>query len=156
MNVELTISMPGRPYHNVALDEGHEQKINKRLKELTSRPSEYRTVTLANFMAYLDSFLSCMDCLLTKFSSKKKQPDQVLIDYVDAVLKLVKETDIFICENRKLCNVFDAKPKEIDNETREDLLSVQEEGEKRMRTFIRQHVIQPPLEMPKKRIRRKL
>ena len=54
---EWILNKTGRPFHSVALDEGHEQIINKRLKELTTRPSEYRTVTLANFMAYLDKFL---------------------------------------------------------------------------------------------------
>ena len=41
---------------NVALDEVHESVINKRLKMLTTRASEYRTVTLSNFMAYLIKF----------------------------------------------------------------------------------------------------
>ena len=38
---EWTISLTGKPFHNVALDEGHEQVVNKQLKELTTRPSEF-------------------------------------------------------------------------------------------------------------------
>ena len=50
-----TVSVKGRPHdHNFALDEAHETVINLRLKIITSRPSHFRTVELANFMSYLD------------------------------------------------------------------------------------------------------
>ena len=49
-----TVSVKGRPYHNLALDEAHESVINLRLKTITSRPSHFRTVELSNFMSYLD------------------------------------------------------------------------------------------------------
>ena len=51
-------------------------------------------------------------------------------------------------------NIFEQKPRELDSETRHDLLNIRKEGETRMRTFIRQHVIHPPLDAPKKKIRR--
>ena len=54
---EWTISYKGNPYHNLAIDEGHECCINRRLKQITSRPSHFRTVQLADFMAYLDVLL---------------------------------------------------------------------------------------------------
>ena len=58
MHGEWTASIKGRPYHNVALDEAHECVINRRLKQITSRPSHFRTVQLADFMAYMDILLS--------------------------------------------------------------------------------------------------
>ena len=47
-----TVSIKGRPYHNLALDEAHESVINLRLNTMTSRPSHFRTVELSNFMSY--------------------------------------------------------------------------------------------------------
>ena len=55
-----------------------------------------------------------------------------------------------------LHNIFSEKPLELDNEARRDLLSISEEGKTRMRTYIRQYVINPPMEVPKKRLRRKM
>ena len=53
----MKCSVKGEPYHNhLALDKSHECLINKKLKQLTSRPSEHRTETLANFMANLEQF----------------------------------------------------------------------------------------------------
>ena len=51
---EWTISYKGNPYHNLAIDEGHKCCINRRLKQITSHPSHFSTVQLADFMAYLD------------------------------------------------------------------------------------------------------
>ena len=51
----------GRPYHNLALDEAHECSINRKLKQITTRPSYFRMVELANFMAYLDGVVSSLD-----------------------------------------------------------------------------------------------
>ena len=53
MDGEWTVSCKARKYHNFAMDEAHETMINKKTKELTSRPSEHRIVTLAGFMAVL-------------------------------------------------------------------------------------------------------
>ena len=58
---EWTVSIRKVPYHNVALDECHECVINRRLKQITCRPSHFRTVQLADFMAYLDRALCGFD-----------------------------------------------------------------------------------------------
>ena len=55
MSGEWTVSVKGLPFHNQALDEAHETIINRRLKQITTRPSHFRTVNLADFMSYLDS-----------------------------------------------------------------------------------------------------
>ena len=38
----------------MAIDEAHECIINNRVKNITSRPSHFRTVELADFIAYAD------------------------------------------------------------------------------------------------------
>ena len=48
---QWTVSVKGRPYHSLALDEAQECIINRRLKQLTTRPSHFRMVDLADFMA---------------------------------------------------------------------------------------------------------
>ncbi len=55
---EWTCSYLGHAFHNMALDESHECGINKKLKQLTPRPSEHRTVAMANFMSYLEQFIA--------------------------------------------------------------------------------------------------
>ena len=67
---EWTISLKGIPYHNVAIDEAHECVINKRLKQICCRPSNFRTVQLADFMAYLDVVVSDLENHLSKFKSQ--------------------------------------------------------------------------------------
>ena len=61
---QWTVSVKGRPYHNIALDEAHECIINRKLKQITTRPSYFRMVELADFMAYLDSVTSGLDSCL--------------------------------------------------------------------------------------------
>ena len=53
-------------------------------------------------------------------------------------------------------NIFHPKPPVIDSITRHDLLTVCTKGRARMVTHIRQHVLDPPLERPKKQRRNKL
>ena len=67
------VSLKGNLYHNLALDEGHECFINRRLKQITSCPSHFRTEQLADFMAYLDivlrgieNYVKIKSCLLIK------------------------------------------------------------------------------------------
>ena len=55
-NGEWTISVKGRPFHNIALDEAHESIVNRKLKQITSRPSHFRMVKLADFMSYVTGF----------------------------------------------------------------------------------------------------
>ena len=50
---QWTVSLSGPPFHNVALDEVHEMVVSRRLKQMTSRPSCFRTVELAGFIAYM-------------------------------------------------------------------------------------------------------
>ena len=148
---DWTVSITGRKFHNVALDEAHEQIINKRLKDLTSRPSEYRTVSLANFMAYLDKFMHLFQSMLFCVSKRKLKPSASnQLNYVHAILMEVKKREIFTSPTpRPLQNIFKPKSPALDNETKHDLLNIHEEGHNRMFSYIRQHILHPPLETPK-------
>ena len=66
---EWTVSYKGNPYHNLAIDEVHECCINRRLKQNTFRPSYYRTVQLADFMAYLDISLRGVENYISRNKS---------------------------------------------------------------------------------------
>ena len=70
----------GRAFHSVAI--GHEQIINKGLKELTNRHSGYRTVTLANFMPYLDKFLTLFQDKLFTLVRKQSNVENRAVQYV--------------------------------------------------------------------------
>lgn len=140
---EWTLSISGKPFHNVALDEGHEMVINRRLKELTSRPSEYRTVTLANFMAYLDKFMELLQNYVINLCRKKSSTIRKDYEYTEVVLNKLKPTNIFSDrQERSLCNIFHSQPTQLDNETIHDLLNVQTEGNNRMREYINQTFLQ--------------
>ena len=58
---QWTVSVKGRPFHNLALDEAHECIINRKLKQITTRPSHFRMVDLSDFMAYLDQVVSGLE-----------------------------------------------------------------------------------------------
>ena len=68
---EWTASVKGKPYHNLALDEAHESIINRRLKQITTRPSCFRMVELSDFMAYLDGTLCGLDSYVLEYHQKK-------------------------------------------------------------------------------------
>ena len=63
---QWTVSVKGRPFHNLALDEAHECIINRKLKQITTRPSHFRMVELSDFMAYLDTVITGLDCQVFK------------------------------------------------------------------------------------------
>ena len=55
-NTYDTFTLP-LPILNKFIDEAHESVINRRMKAITSHPSAFRTVELADFMSYLDTIL---------------------------------------------------------------------------------------------------
>ena len=65
INGEWICSVQGRPYHNLAIDEARECIINNRVKNVTSRPSHFRTVELADFIAYADRIVTGLHAYLT-------------------------------------------------------------------------------------------
>ena len=70
LNGEWTVSVKGRPFHNQALDEAHE---TFKLKQITTRPSHFRMVSLADFMAYLDNVCTGLDSCIPIQSTIKRR-----------------------------------------------------------------------------------
>ena len=76
-NGEWTVSVKGQPYHSLALDEAQECIINRKLKQITTRPSHFRMVELAYFMAYLDTVTSGLEAHAFKYHKTYQQSKSV-------------------------------------------------------------------------------
>lgn len=57
---QWTVSVKGHPFHCLAPVKA-ECIINRKLKQITTRPSHFRTVELSNFIAYLNTVISGLD-----------------------------------------------------------------------------------------------
>ena len=157
MRGEWTVSATGNPYHNQGMDEAHESLINKSTKDLTTRPTIYRIVELANFMAVLRKIFKGLTSYMFQYDSEKKSYDkQTTTLYAKSVYKLITESEVFAQNGRKLSNVFTSCAPDLDAEQREHLLKVKETGKSRMATYIRQYILEPPSEIRQKRKRNKL
>ena len=110
-------------------------------------------------MAYLDQFMAGLQNQVYAFSSKNIKFSSPSNDYAEAIWIFLKDKSLFANKNtehekRVLSNVLVSKAPELNSEQRFDLLRVEDEGKIRMKTYIRQYAL--PLEVPQKRIRRKL
>ena len=115
------------PYSNLAIDEAHESVINRRLNQITSRPSAFRTVELADFMSYLDVILVNFEAFVFQHNAEPRSHVKVFVSERAPVIKqLIMSTEINLFEVggvRSLSNVFLRNPPELDHSTRNDLLS---------------------------------
>ena len=157
---QWTVSVKGRPYHNLALDEAHECIINKNLKNITTRPSHFRMIQLADFMSYLDSVISGFEgyvLVLHKFKDYEKQYDY---SRTQVVFNLIKDVGLFIAtadsDTKALSNAFVDSPPKLDSTNISDLLSISSIGQQRMMSYVKQYVLTPPKELQQKRKRQKL
>ena len=156
-NGQWTVSYKGRPYHSLALDEAQECIVNRKLKQITTRPSHFRMVEMADFMAYLDSVVTGLGSHVFKL-----QKDKVAYKKQNCVRKilifdLLADKHIFkLQEKWQLCNIFVGNPPPLAAANIQDLLSIQQKGHERMFSYIRQHTLIPPTELKQKRHRQKL
>ena len=60
-NGQWTVSYKGRPHHSLALDEAQKCIVNRKLNQITTRPSHLRMVEMADFMVYLDTVVAGLD-----------------------------------------------------------------------------------------------
>ena len=72
-NGEWTVSYKSRPCHSLALDEAQECIVNRKLKQITTQPSHFRMVDMADFMAYLDVVITELDSYVFKLQKDKKK-----------------------------------------------------------------------------------
>lgn len=133
---EWTVSLKGMPYSNLAIDEAHECVINRRLKQLTSRPSSFRTVELADFMSYMDTVLGKFESYVFKHNTRTTfVHKKYIIERTNLIEKFMLLSDknlfSFSRDTHFLCNVFVRNPPTLDSVTRSDLVSFYEIGKKR-------------------------
>ena len=149
-----TVSSKGKPHHNLALDEAHESIINLRLKTITSRPSHFRTVELANFMSYLDGVVRGVEGNM--YAHREQEPVQYRKRYAcqraARIEGELQEVDLYAVskEERQLKNILSASTSTLDSKSTEDLLSIEKVGIKRMRTYLSDSLLAPP-EIDKKK-----
>ena len=147
-----TVSVKGRPHHNFALDEAHETVINLRLKTITSRPSHFRTVELANFMSYLDKVVVGVEGMLYK--NKQKEPSQYKKRYLcqrtAQMITTLKDVTLFQISDTpiQLCNPLCSNKHLLDSKTIEDLLNIASTGIVCMQQFVREHILLLPTTGP--------
>ena len=108
---EWVVSVTGNPYHSQAMDEAHESCINKSTKYLTTQPTLYRIVKLANFMAILSKMWKALKQLAFKYSKKKKKYEKnTTTEYMLAIKEKITEANLLLNDrNRNLCNIFSSK-----------------------------------------------
>ena len=153
---EWSVSITGKPFKNVAIDECHEMHTNKNTKINTSRPSIFRTVVLAPFYALANKIVQGVKKVVYMNSSRSKKI-KTSNDICQKVLSNFSDVDIFACDSqRPLRDVFDTSDKQLPIQNRTDLLSVTKVGANKMTSYIRQYVFCPPLEVQMKRNRTKL
>ena len=90
-------------------------------------------------MAVLSKVYKGMNNCINKFSSDRKNYVKTTTNlYVSAIYERVSHSNAFVQSDRKLVNVFVARPSELDADQREDLLSIGRIGKSRMATYIQQ------------------
>ena len=156
-NGEWTLSYKGRPYHSLALDEAQECIVNRKLKQITTRPSHFRMVEMADFMAYLDTVVTGLDAHVFKLQKGKVVNKKKCCTRRNLISDLLNDKHIFkLHDKRILCNIFVADPPTLEALNVQDLLSIRQKGRERMFSYIRQHTLIPPTESKQKRRRQKL
>ena len=156
-NGQWTVSYKGRPYHSLALDEAQECIVNRKLKQITTRPSHFRMVEMADFLAYLDTVVTGINSHVFKMKKDKVVNKKQYCTRKNLIFDVLADKHIFkLHENRALCNIFVDNPPLLTAANTQDLLSIRQKGHERMFSYIRQHTLIPPTELKQKRRRQKL
>ena len=158
MQGEFTVSVKGRPYHNLAFDEAHECIINRKLKQITTRPSCFRMVELAGFMAYLETVLSGVDSYVFKYHTDREYEKKSSTSRTRLVHAMIRKLNLFSTPHihRSLHNVFSEKSQMLDASNVKNLLEISSVGNTKMNAYIKQYILVPPTEVRQKRTRSKL
>ena len=88
---------------NIAIDESHETEINRKLKSMTPRPFHFRTVVLANFIAYINPILTTLTTNICLFTAENKDSEKpVVLDRMRRMWKTMKDLDLFITSEEEI------------------------------------------------------
>ena len=150
---EWTVSVKGRTYHNLALDEAHESVINLRLKAITARPSHFRTVELSNFMSYLDRVVRGFEALVYRHKQTEPahQRKRFICQRTTQMIAFMKDVPLFNVSETTipLSNILCSQNK-VDTSTAKDLVSISDVGNERMSLFVQEYILPQPTSGPKK------
>ena len=108
--------------------------INRRLKQITSRPSAFRPVELADFMSYLDKILICFEDYVFQYSPKHKVHRKTYVsERVPLIIRqMLLESNVSFFtvsdETKPILNIFVNKPPTLDYATRKVLLTFDDIG----------------------------
>ena len=156
-NGQWTVSYKGRPYHSLALDEAQECIVNRKLKQITIRPSHFRMVEMSDFMAYLDTVVTGLDSHVFKMNKERVVDKKRSCTRKNLICSPIADKHIFkLHDKRELSNIFLDSPPSLPAANAEDLLAIKQKGHERMFSYIRQHTLDPPTELKQKRRRQKL
>ena len=132
----------------MAIDEAHECIINNRVKNITSRPSHFRTVELADFIAYADKVVSGLQKYLNTDNSSY-QVKRYTCQRATIIDGLLKDTPLFQNTEHELSNIFTSKPNKLKEHQARDLSAITTVGTKRMEQYCKDYIFGK--ESPKKR-----
>ena len=150
INGEWTCSVRGRPYHNLAMDEAHECVINNRVKNITNRPSHFRTVELADFMAYADKLVTGLHAYLNK-DDPDYQTKRYSCQRATIIGGILQDAPLFQNKEQPLSNIFSVKPTKLNEHQVNDLSMIATVGKERMTKYCEDYVLgNEPLKKRKK------
>ena len=140
INSEWTCSVRGKPYHNLAIDEAHECVINNRVKNITSRPSHFRTVELADFIAYADRIVTGLHTYLNK-NDPNYQMKRYTCQRATVIGNLLQDAPLFQNKEQLLSNIFSTKPVKLSEHQARDLSIITTVGKERMTKYCEDYVL---------------
>ena len=131
--------------------------MHSKVKQITTRPSHFRMVEMADFMAYLDAVVTGLDSHVFKLQKDKVVSKKQCCTRKNLIHILLTDKHIFkLHEKRELCNIFVTNPPIFPAANVQDLLCICKKGHECMFSYIRQYTLIPPTELKQKRRRQKL
>ena len=149
------VSVTGRPWHSVGVDEAHEMLINRQCKASVTKPSAdymhrmatyltHRSKVLENIKQQLlpEMFNKKSDKTVSPFSASKS--DYILEKNIRDQIQIIKESHMFekIVGNRGLQNLFTRK--HATPEQSHDLLSFRGIGQCEFMLYVSFHILNKP------------
>ena len=151
----FTVSITGRPWHSVAIDEAHEMLVNKDLKQAIVRPSREYLTRMATFFPYRSQAMHNLQDQLFPESQGDSQTLTLLVSRqeekslqnIAAIRVRIEQICPFTDGNQQLHNPFTNKT--ATPEQRKDLLCFREEGQKEFETYVEYHILKKSSICPK-------
>ena len=149
----LVVSIKGKPWHSVAIDECHEMMINRSCKSAVVRPTRDHINRVAQFITYSSKAIENLKTQLFPQNEKEESNQSILSSYskdkafnnnVTAQMKLMREKGLFEVRttNRGLINPMTNVKANPDQE--HDLLNFRYIGEREFLSRVASVLLQQP------------